>query len=160
MGTKSTISKTAWGTALLCLCVPRVAAAHISLEQGGTHKSRLGDDATLIKEAGCGVWGSTRGTNVYTYKPGETVHIALVETIPHPSYFRIAFDNDGDDGFMEPRSIKPIDPTRPCPINSGDNCDQVGDLNNNSTVLMENLNPHIPTAFVAAACAGGGTRHH
>ncbi len=98
-------------TAGAMLAVP--AAAHISLDQGSTQKSRYGDN--FLKEGPCGKAGGTRGTNVFTYAPGETVPVEIVEFIPHPSYFRVAFDNDGDDAFAPPASILPVDPMRPCP---------------------------------------------
>src|SRR5262245_60616490 len=118
-------------------------SAHISIDQGGTQKSRYGDN--YLKDAPCGKAGGTRGTNVYTYAPGETITVSIVEFIPHPSYFRVAFDQDGDDGFKDPQSIKPIDPTRPCPINAGDKCgttDAFNDFYNTPEVLpqMDNLN--------------------
>src|SRR5262245_33062016 len=90
-----------------------VAHAHLSLEQAGTHMSRYGDGE--IKDGPCGRDGGTRGEHVYTYEPGSTITIKAKEFIPHPGYFRIAFDNDGDDDFLEPRSIKPVDPERACP---------------------------------------------
>jgi hypothetical protein len=125
------------------------ASAHISLEQGGTHKSRYGD--AFLKDGPCGKAGGTRGTNVYTYAAGQTITLSVVETIPHPSYFRIAFDDDGDDGFQEPASIEPIDPKRPCPFNAADKCG-ASDFYDNDTVLpgMDDLNPHIPTSFTTA----------
>src|SRR5579871_4554518 len=86
-------------SAATALCAA-TAAAHISLDQGGTHKSRYGDN--FLKDGPCGMAGGTRGTNVYTYAPGATVPVSIVEFIPHPSYFRVAFDNDGDDGFVPP----------------------------------------------------------
>jgi hypothetical protein len=121
------------------------AYAHISLEQGGTHKSRYGDGE--LKAGPCGRAGGTRGTNIYMYEPGQTITISLVEFIQHPSYFRWAFDADGDGTFKEPASIKPIDPTRPCPIDNGDHCG-ASDCYNNSAVLpsMDDLNPHMPTS--------------
>src|SRR5262245_12039924 len=122
------------------------ASAHISLEQGATHKSRDGENQ--LKEGPCGRAGSRRGTtNIYTYKPGETITVEFVETIPHPSYFRFAFDADGDDGFMEPRSIKPIVSSRACPFNGADKCGQ-SDFYNNAAVLpnMDNLEPHASAA--------------
>src|SRR5689334_16166220 len=97
----------------VALVTPSLAWAHISLEQGGTHLSRYGDSE--IKDGPCGRAGGTRGTHVYTYQPGATITVSLVEYIPHPSYFRFAFDDDGDDAFKEPASILPIDPQRPCP---------------------------------------------
>jgi MYXO-CTERM domain-containing protein len=123
------------------------SAAHISLERGSTHKSRYGD--TFIKEGPCGKAGGTRGENVYTYKEGETVQVEIVEFIPHPGYFRIAFDDDGDDDFVTPASIDPVDPNRACPygmpgMEGLDKCGE-SDFYNNETVLpdMDNLNPHI-----------------
>ncbi|HXU69798.1 MAG TPA: SCE4755 family polysaccharide monooxygenase-like protein [Polyangia bacterium] len=132
-------------TSLACaaaLLAARPAAAHISLEQGGTHLSRYGD--SYLKEGPCGKAGGTRGTNIYTYAPGATITISLVETIPHPSYFRWAFQQSGDDEFKEPASIKPIDPNRPCPIDSGDHCG-ASDYYNTPNVLpgMDDLNPHL-----------------
>lgn len=116
--------------------------AHISLERGGTHQSRYGE--LLIKEAPCGVAGGARGDHVYEYRPGETISVKLVEYIPHPGYFRIAFDADGDDGFVDPRSIAPVDPMRGCPSSPTDHCGE-SDFYNNETVLMDNLKPHLVT---------------
>jgi MYXO-CTERM domain-containing protein len=118
------------------------ASAHISLDQATTHKSRYGD--AYQKEAPCGKAGGTRGTNVYNYKGGETITVEFKEFIPHPSYFRFAFDQDGDDDFVSPASLKPIDPARPCPFNPADKCDK-SDFYNSPTVLpmMDNLAPHL-----------------
>jgi hypothetical protein len=120
--------------------------AHISLDQGGTHLSRYGDSE--LKDGPCGRADGTRSTNVYTYKPGETISVTIAEFIPHPSYFRIAFDDDGDDDFTDPVSIKPIDPARPCPYNEFDQCgttDDFQDFYNTPAVLegMDNLDPHV-----------------
>jgi uncharacterized membrane protein YgcG len=129
-------------TFLAMLAASGSAFAHISLEQGGTHLSRDGDSE--LKVAPCGKAGSTRGTNVYTYAPGATITVRFVETIPHPSYFRFAFQQSGDNEFKEPASIKPIDPNRPCPIDSGDHCGS-SDFYNTPNVLpmMDNLDPHL-----------------
>lgn len=118
------------------------ASAHISLEQGGTHLSRYGDNE--LKAGPCGQVGGTRGTNVYTYEPGSTITVSLVEFIAHPGYFRIAFDDDGDDGFKEPVSILPVDPKRKCPDGPGDHCG-ASDFYNSAAVLpgMDNLDPHL-----------------
>jgi len=127
------------GTALL-FATP--ALAHISLEQGGTHLSRYGE--SYLKEGPCGKAGGTRGTNIYTYAPGSTITVSFVETISHPSYFRFAFQASGDDQFKEPASIQPIDPSRPCPIDSGDHCGP-SDYYNTPNVLpmMDDLDPHL-----------------
>jgi hypothetical protein len=134
------------GLALSVAAFAATASAHISLEQGGIHKSRYGE--TVLKDAPCGVTGGTRGENVYTYKAGETIEVKLIETIPHPGYFRIAFDDDGDDDFIEPASIKPVDPARACPFNAADKCGE-SDFDNSPAVLMDNLDPHLPVSFGA-----------
>jgi uncharacterized membrane protein YgcG len=131
--------------AFLVVAAGGSAFAHISLEQGGTHLSRDGE--ANLKEGPCGKAGSTRGTNIYTYAPGATITVRFVETIPHPSYFRFAFQQSGDDQFKEPASIKPIDSSRPCPIDSGDHCG-ASDFYNTPNVLpmMDDLDPHLAGA--------------
>src|SRR5688572_22412706 len=118
------------------------ASAHISLDQASTHKSRYGDGEQKV--APCGKAGGTRGTNVYNYKGGETIAVEFKEFIPHPSYYRFAFDADGDDDFESPASLRPIDPARPCPFNPADKCGE-SDFYNNASVLpmMDNLEPHL-----------------
>ncbi len=139
----------ALGLSLAGLGVTAPASAHISLERGGTHLSRYGDSE--IKAGPCGRANGTRGKNVYTYEPGTTITVSLVEFVPHPSYFRFAFDNDGDDAFTEPASILPIDPARKCPTPYGtrpsdgvDHCNK-SDFYNSPAVLpgMDNLDPHL-----------------
>jgi hypothetical protein len=132
--------------ALALVAMTRPASAHISLEAGGTHNSRYGDG--FLKDGPCGKAGGTRGTNIYTYAPGQTITVSLRETIPHPSYFRFAFDNDGDDAFIEPASILPIDPARKCPDGPGDHCG-ASDFYNSPAVLpnMDNLNPHLTASL-------------
>ena len=125
------------------LFTPSVADAHISFEAAGVHLSRYGDGE--IKDGPCGRAGGTRGEHVYTYEPGQTITISTVEFIPHPGYFRIAFDADGDDDFMEPRSIKPVDPNRKCPYDANDKCG-ASDFYNTPAVLMDNLDPHLAGA--------------
>ncbi|HEX3598415.1 MAG TPA: SCE4755 family polysaccharide monooxygenase-like protein, partial [Polyangiaceae bacterium] len=129
-----------------CASIATSAAAHISLDQADTQKSRYGDN--FLKDGPCGKAGGTRGTNVYTYAPGETVPVSIVEFIPHPSYFRIAFDKDGDGDFVPPASIDPVDPSRPCPFNAADKCG-MADYYNSPTVLpdMDDLNPHMSAPF-------------
>ena len=121
----------------LLLNIPRVANAHISVDQGGTHLSRYSDSG--LKESPCGVAGGTRGTNIYTYRPGDTITISIKETVSHPSYFRIAFDADGDDGFLTPSGTAGEfgncagDPA--CGAGKEDYC-------NNDAVLLDHLDPH------------------
>jgi hypothetical protein len=91
---------------------------------------------------------------VYTYEPGQTITVKFTEYISHPGYFRFAFDNDGDNDFVTPKSIKPPNPPptpppafqsiRQCPLPGGvDQCGQT-DFYNSPTVLpnMDNLDWH------------------
>ena len=136
------------GASLATLAIAVPAAAHISLEKGGTHLSRYGDTAADIKAGPCGRTGGARGPHIYSYKPGETITVSIVEYVPHPGYFRIAFDNDGDDGFKEPASIKPVDPARRCPDGNPNDMCGASDFYNTPAVLpkMDNLNPHLAGA--------------
>ena len=139
------------GLTLLALFAS-TASAHIDLQPAGTHIAKYDQGAvgTDTKIGSCGNPDGVPTGAEYTYKPGETITVSMVEYIRHPGYFRIAFDDDGDDDFVDPRWIVALDPdNRPggCPIDSSDHCrrgDQAteGDFFNNSTVLMDNLNPH------------------
>lgn len=120
----------------LFILLSSAAAAHIDLDSAGTHLSRYGRKE--IKKGPCGRTDGKRGTNVYTYKPGETITVAVDEFIPHPGYFRIAFDNDGDDGFKNPQTVDPLN--RECMNDPRDKCG-ASDFYNNETVLMDNLDP-------------------
>jgi MYXO-CTERM domain-containing protein len=71
------------------------ASAHIALTS-----PRPRSDAQ--KEGPCGAAGSTRGTNVTTFRPGETITVAWTETVDHPGHYRIAFDDNGNDSFQLP----------------------------------------------------------
>lgn len=129
------------------------ALAHIDLQRAGTHvamyeQGPAGRD-TKIEPCGNGEDAVPTGAE-YTYRPGETITVSLAEYVPHPGYFRIAFDEDGFDDFVSPRWIVPIEPENReggCPINDEDQCrvgDYMtdGDFYNNDAVLMDNLNPH------------------
>jgi len=61
--------------------------------------SRYGND---MKFGPCGRPGGTRGANVTTYAPGETITVVFDELIDHPGFYRIAFDPDGDDDLATP----------------------------------------------------------
>lgn len=124
--------------------LPAVASAHIDIEAGGTHRTRSAGSS--LKTAPCGLAGSTRGTNVHTYRPGATVNLSLSESVPHPGYFRISFDSDGDDDFVIPTGT------------SGEHGDCGGnascgpgkeDYCSNETVLLDKLDMHAGGAFGA-----------
>lgn len=91
--------------------------AHIILT---SHATRHGQNA--IKQGPCGQAGSVRSENVYVYEPGEVITLIWDEFIPHPGHFRIAFDAEGDDDFVDPADVD--------------------DFYTNETVLLDNLFPH------------------
>jgi MYXO-CTERM domain-containing protein len=119
--------------------------AHAHINMSGALMSRGGDEKNFPCDG-------TRGAGpVYTFEPGSTITLSVNEVIPHPSYFRITFDDAGEDAFVEPKSIKPIDPTRACPFDANDKCDAADYCNVKSasggpTVLWDNLNPHLAGA--------------
>jgi hypothetical protein len=123
------------------------AHAHISMK--GALQSRGGDQ----KQSPCD--GSRGDGPEYTFAPGATITLSVNEDIPHPSYFRIAFDNDGED-FVEPASIEPIDKSRACPFDKDDQCGKSDFCTSagaakGAIVLWDNLDPHLSSA------AKGGT---
>lgn len=64
------------------------------------------DDAQggLQKQQHCGDPAVTRTTRVTTYHPGETITVKWMETIDHPSWFRIAFQPNGEVFEIPPAS--------------------------------------------------------
>lgn len=72
------------------------ASAHIAM----TKPAPRGVDQ---KAGPCGRSGSTRGTNVTEFAPGETITVEWDETVDHPGHYRIAFDDDGND-FTNPNN--------------------------------------------------------
>jgi hypothetical protein len=125
-----------------------LSSAHIDMV--GDVLSRGGDQ----KMSPCD--GAARSSKVYTFEPGATIRLTLHEGVPHPSYYRIAFDDDGTDDFREPATIDPIDKGRACPFDANDQCTKgQGDYCNvvsssgGASVLWDYLDPHVPTSFLA-----------
>ncbi|HEY0707962.1 MAG TPA: SCE4755 family polysaccharide monooxygenase-like protein [Polyangia bacterium] len=63
--------------------------------------------------APCGTLGA-RKPNMF--RPGETITVKWTETIGHPGHFRLAFDNDGMDGFQDPTSFTDIQTVPVAPV--------------------------------------------
>ncbi|HEU4729453.1 MAG TPA: SCE4755 family polysaccharide monooxygenase-like protein [Kofleriaceae bacterium] len=84
-------------TLLILLLLSGTASAHITMTSPTPR--------TLDNKAGpCGAAGSTRGTHVATFAPGAKITVEWDETVDHPGHYRIAFDNDGDDVFVNPNN--------------------------------------------------------
>jgi len=79
---------------------PAEARAHLGLD---VPTSRYGPDT--LKTGPCGVAGGERTTNVTYYEPGETIEVRWDEYVDHPGHYRIAFDDDGDDDFVDPATM-------------------------------------------------------
>ena len=100
------------GAAIALTLLAANAGAHITM----TSPPRRDDG---LKDAPCGTANSVRGMTISTFSPGQTITIAWDETVPHPGYYRISFDDDGDDGFANPPNV--------------------GDFYSNPTVLLDNI---------------------
>ncbi|HKE15960.1 MAG TPA: SCE4755 family polysaccharide monooxygenase-like protein [Kofleriaceae bacterium] len=57
---------------------------------------------TELKNGPCGAPNDTRGQNVCQFRPGSTITVQFDETVEHPGHFRVSFDDDGQDGFVDP----------------------------------------------------------
>jgi len=79
---------------------PAEAGAHLGLDAPA---SRYGPD--VLKTGPCGVEGGQRSDNVSYFEPGETIEVQWNEYIDHPGHYRIAFDADGDDDFVDPATM-------------------------------------------------------
>lgn len=86
--------------ALLALVPAAPAAAHLHVT---SPPSRHG--ASVLEEPPCGVAGGTRSDNVSVFEPGRTIEVVWDEYIDHPGHYRIAFDADGDDDFVDPATM-------------------------------------------------------
>lgn len=97
------------------------AAAHIDLispaprEHGPSREPN-----SNVKQGPCGQEVNGRTEAVTVFEPGATVAVTWLETTNHRSYYRVAFDTDGDDAFPTfagtGRGAEGIDPSGPCPV--------------------------------------------
>lgn len=83
---------------LLAVVLTTPAHAHLDLTDP---PPRLGGEegGSELKTGPCGQRSNGRTSTVTVFEPGETITVAWDEYINHPSYYRIAFDVDGDDDF-------------------------------------------------------------
>jgi len=68
--------------------------------------SRYGPD--ILKSGPCGAPGGGRSANINYFEPGQTIDVEWDEYIDHPSHYRIAFDQDGDDDFVDPATMQEL----------------------------------------------------
>jgi hypothetical protein len=84
------------------------------------------------KDGPCGRVNGERSANVTTFRAGEQILVVWDEFINHPGHFRISFDSDGHDDFVDP----------PCLANCNTRNPTI-ELNSNSTVLLDGI-PDTP----------------
>lgn len=94
----------AWSaaTAASCLLVS-TASAHLDLLA-----PEVAYPAGNQKAGPCGAGDDPGSGARTTFAPGATITVRVDETIRHPGYFRIAFDDDGVDGFVDPLNAQDI----------------------------------------------------
>ena len=105
------------------LAAPSAASAHLELT---FPTSRYGGD--VLKAGPCGRSGGARSANVFTFAAGATIPVTWTEYIDHPGHYRIAFDEDGDDDFVDPVCTSGCDTRRP-----------TIEMYNNDTVLIDDI---------------------
>lgn len=79
---------------------PALAHAHLGLD---SPPSRYGPDTLQVGP--CGVSDGERSELVTYYEPGATIEVRWEEYIDHPGHYRISFDDDGDDDFIDPAAM-------------------------------------------------------
>lgn len=99
------------GIASICLAavtLSSTASAHIRfVSPTPRYASPTGgfDNGMNIKASPCGRANDSRTTDesrVTEFEAGETITVQFNETIDHPGFFRISFDDDGQDAFEPP----------------------------------------------------------
>ncbi|MEM9193589.1 MAG: SCE4755 family polysaccharide monooxygenase-like protein [Myxococcota bacterium] len=114
------------GAVCLLLEVPTVSA-HLELTNPPARYAR-----NQQKNPPCGMADGPRGDNLTVYEPGETIEVVWEEFVNHPGHFRIAFDEDGSDDFVDPPCMENCEsrtnPTMP-----------VFEYYSNSNVLLDNI---------------------
>ena len=90
--------RTVLAITLVCF-VPSLAHAHLRMIEPA---SRYGDQQ---KQGPCGVAGGERADNVLTVEAGSELMLVWDEYINHPGHFRISFDDDGHDDFVDPAAF-------------------------------------------------------
>jgi hypothetical protein len=74
------------------------------------------DDSSNIKTGPCGRANDSRTTDmsrVTVLQPGATIMVQFAETIGHPGFYRISFDDAGQDAFVAPTTRAMVDTMPP-----------------------------------------------
>ena len=91
------------------LCLGLTAASLLGTAPALAHIELLdpmprayGQSEGNLKAQPCGQTASGRTDRVNVFRPGETIEVRWNEFVNHESYFRIAFEMDGDDFVQRP----------------------------------------------------------
>lgn len=60
------------------------------------------------KAGPCGKVDGGRTQTHTAFQPGATITVEWTETIDHPGHFRVSFDPDGEDDFVDPASFEEL----------------------------------------------------
>jgi uncharacterized protein (TIGR03382 family) len=85
--------------AVAVILAPALVAAHVRI----TSPTQRSD---ALKQRHCGATGSARA-NVQTMRPGSVMHLVWDEYVPHPGWYRISFQQNGDTFEIPPASTGP-----------------------------------------------------
>ncbi len=87
---------------LLVTLMSGAAGAHL-------HVTSPSARSELLKQGPCGGGaGQARGEVVHTFRPGQTITVVWDEFVDHPGHFRVSFDADGQDDFVDPASFTDV----------------------------------------------------
>ena len=89
------------------MLAPSLASAHVRLVYPPPRYAPMGNDDMNIKTGPCGRANDSRTTDmsrITVLQPGATIMVQFGETIGHPGFYRISFDDDGQDAFVAPTS--------------------------------------------------------
>ena len=110
-----------------------LAAAHVRLTYPTPRypTPAMMNSSTDIKTGPCGRANGTRTTDtsrITVLQPGATIMVQFNETIDHPGFYRISFDDDGEDAFVTPtmRSQIQTGPTFTLPVLADNITDKSG----------------------------------
>jgi hypothetical protein len=104
----------------LALLAPASIRAHVRLTYPAARypapDTELGQQN---KDPPCGVAGDARPSDsarLTVLEPGQTLDVQFRETIDHPGFFRISFDDDGQDAFVLPTSLADVQEVPALPV--------------------------------------------
>lgn len=110
-----------------------------------------------MKDGPCGVTNDSRvEERVTVFEPGETITVTFNETIDHPGFFRVSFDNDGQDAFMFPTSRDDVVDPPVLPVLVDDITDKGGGMYSQEVTLPNMECENCTLQLIQVMKAGDG----